>query len=357
MKTIKSIFVAILIITSYTLTAQVSVSTDGSSADASAMLEVKSTNKGFLPPRMTETQRNAIVSPATGLMIYNTTSNSLDFFNATRWISITENGIIAQNYAPIASNLSISGAFEIDETLTGSYTYSDNESDPEGTSTFKWYRADDASGTNQTAISGATAITYELVVADVGKYTSFEVTPVANTGTSPGTPVMSSFGGPTSGPPEIGDYIYGGVVFYVDGNGGGMVCAVSDQGNGGWGCNGTLISGADGTAIGTGAQNTIDIVNGCSETGRAAYICANLSLNGYTDWFLPSENELAEIRNNRDVINTTASQHSGTDLSGNSYWSSTEIDGSNARRLSFWDGTWYTDGKWNNQLVRAVREF
>lgn len=50
----------------------VSINTDGSSADASAMLDIKSTTSGLLIPRMTEAQRDAIASPATGLLIYQT---------------------------------------------------------------------------------------------------------------------------------------------------------------------------------------------------------------------------------------------------------------------------------------------
>jgi hypothetical protein len=60
MKTIKLLFVAIIMIASYSLTAQVSINSDGSIPDASAMLDVKSTSKVFLPPRMTEAQMNAI---------------------------------------------------------------------------------------------------------------------------------------------------------------------------------------------------------------------------------------------------------------------------------------------------------
>ena len=54
----------------------------------SAMLEVQSTTKGFLPPKMTTTQRNAISSPAAGLMIYNTTTNKLNVYT-TAWEAIT----------------------------------------------------------------------------------------------------------------------------------------------------------------------------------------------------------------------------------------------------------------------------
>src|SRR5678815_3017362 len=51
----------------------VAINSTGSLPDASAMLDVSSTSKGFLMPRMTSAQRDAIVSPATGLTIFNTT--------------------------------------------------------------------------------------------------------------------------------------------------------------------------------------------------------------------------------------------------------------------------------------------
>ncbi len=55
------------------------------SPNTSAKLDVESTTQGFLPPRMTATQRNAIASPAAGLTIYNTTVNCLQWWNGTIW--------------------------------------------------------------------------------------------------------------------------------------------------------------------------------------------------------------------------------------------------------------------------------
>lgn len=56
-----------------------------SAPNASAKVEIASTTQGFLPPRMTTVQRNAIVSPATGLVIYNTTTNCLNFYIGSGW--------------------------------------------------------------------------------------------------------------------------------------------------------------------------------------------------------------------------------------------------------------------------------
>lgn len=56
---------------------------------ASAQLDVSSTSKGFLPPRMTTTNRDAIASPAAGLVIYNTTTNSLQLFAGSGWVALS----------------------------------------------------------------------------------------------------------------------------------------------------------------------------------------------------------------------------------------------------------------------------
>jgi hypothetical protein len=55
---------------------------------ASSALSVNSTTQGFLPPRLTTTQRDAIASPATGLVVYNTTDNLLSFYNGTAWTNL-----------------------------------------------------------------------------------------------------------------------------------------------------------------------------------------------------------------------------------------------------------------------------
>ncbi|MBC7777389.1 MAG: tail fiber domain-containing protein [Phycisphaerae bacterium] len=66
----------------------VSINTDGSVAHSSAILEVKSTNKGMLVPRMTTVQRDAIAAPAIGLLIYNTDLNVFQFRNGTIWVNL-----------------------------------------------------------------------------------------------------------------------------------------------------------------------------------------------------------------------------------------------------------------------------
>ncbi len=66
----------------------VAINTDGSTAAASALLDVKSTGKGVLIPRMSKAQKNAIPSPATGLLIFQDTPDSIGFYfyNGTAWL-------------------------------------------------------------------------------------------------------------------------------------------------------------------------------------------------------------------------------------------------------------------------------
>ncbi|WP_280649110.1 immunoglobulin-like domain-containing protein [Brevibacillus sp. 1238] len=90
------------------------------------------------------------------------------------------------NQAPVASQVTISGTFQAGETLTGSYVYTDAENNPERLSLFKWYRGSLSDGSDKVQISGANKKTYVLQQDDVGKHVTFEVTPIASTGTRSG---------------------------------------------------------------------------------------------------------------------------------------------------------------------------
>jgi uncharacterized protein (TIGR02145 family) len=59
------------------------------SPNTSAVLDVSSTTQGFLPPRMTLVQRDAIANPAAGLIIFNTTTNSLEIRNSSAWVALS----------------------------------------------------------------------------------------------------------------------------------------------------------------------------------------------------------------------------------------------------------------------------
>jgi hypothetical protein len=198
------------------------------------------------------------------------------------------------------------------------------------------------SGTVDTSIAGTYTITYTATDA------------AGNTGTATRTVTVNL---PSL---SIGDLHQGGYIFYLDGNGGGLIAASTYESPTEWGCQGTEITGADGTAIGTGAQNTIDIVAGCSTSTWtspiAADICANLSLNGYSDWFLPSMDELNLMYLNIGSGNALGLGNIGSFVGGY-HWSSTEISYNNAWFQDFNNGNQVNAGKDAIARVRAVRAF
>ena len=85
MKQLIFTLLAIVLITTSTF-AQVGINT--TTPDASAALDISSTTKGFLPPRMTAIQRDNIEDPAIGLIIYNTTTNILEYKITSGWIPL-----------------------------------------------------------------------------------------------------------------------------------------------------------------------------------------------------------------------------------------------------------------------------
>lgn len=111
------------------------------------------------------------------------------------------------NSAPSASSVSITDDNAdnavVGDGLSGSYSYVDVDSDAEGTTTFRWLRGG-------SPISGATALTYTLVSADVATQVTFEVTPVAATGTTTGSAVTSTALKTGTAP------VVSGVVRYLD---------------------------------------------------------------------------------------------------------------------------------------------
>ncbi len=152
--------------------------------------------------------------------------------------------------------------------------------------------------------------------------------------------------------PKIGQLSDGGIIFYLNNNGGGLVCAEFDQStNALWGCMGSLIGGTS-FEIGTGASNTALIVAGCSTSEIAARICNDIVINGYSDWFLPSLDESGEMLRNLGPNGT------GTGgFADDYYWSSAEFSNDLAWMYYFTGSTYKRYDKNQSAHVRAVRAF
>ena len=150
----------------------------------------------------------------------------------------------------------------------------------------------------------------------------------------------------------IGDPYQGGKIAYIDGTGEhGLIAASADQLAGMAFSNiaGTLIGpAAQGTAIGTGLANTAAIVGQAGCTSGAAYVCYNLTEGGYSDWYLPSKDELNQLYLSRVAIGG---------FEGAGYWSSSEVAAGEGWEQAFPAGNPFTNSKSSAGKVRAVRAF
>jgi hypothetical protein len=238
-----------------TLTGTLGVGTN--TPAASAVLDASSTTQGFLPPRMSTTQRNTISSPVSGLMIWNTDDIELQVYNGSLWVNMIGN---------------------TNQTLAIGQNYQGGK------------------------------VAYILVSGDPG---------------------------------------------YDANRPHGLIAATSDQSTGIRWYNGnyTLI-GTTGTAIGTGLSNTNTIIaiQGNVAISYAAGLAKAHNGGGYTDWYLPSKDELNKLFLNRAAIGG---------FTNFNYWSSTENENDNGRAWGqyFFNGFQNYFVKNNTYHVRAVRAF
>lgn len=162
------------------------------SPDASSSLQLDDTTTGFLPNRLTTTQQNAIASPAAGLMIYNTTTSTLNFYNGSAWTNCIGIDSVSQDTSPVlGGNLNVS-TFSIISSSNGNITIA-----PNGTGTVI---------VGGTAPTIATAAATDLFIAPgttgsvkIGGTTPTLTTAAAtNLTLSPGTTGLVAFGNAAS---------------------------------------------------------------------------------------------------------------------------------------------------------------
>jgi hypothetical protein len=235
----------------------------GQSSTTSAAVEVNSTTQGFLPPRMTEVQRNAISSPVAGLLLWCTNcgaSGEIQVYNGTAWTNMM--GGVAQ------------------------------------------------------------------------------------------TP-----------PPALGNFYQGGIIFYLlqPGDPGydantphGLIAAIEDQGNNNVKWDQFVYSEIPGIndGIGYGSANTTLIINSIgSSTNFAAGLARAYRGGGYSDWYVPSLNELNQLYVNRSYFTGSAA------FTSTAYWSSSQF-ANWAAIVQDLNAGW-TQGRNRGDLasLRAIRSF
>ena len=354
MKQIFTFLAAVLL----TATTQAQVGVGTTTPDASAALDITSTTKGLLMPRMTNVQRLAISNPAAGLQVFVTDfdGGSFMFYNGTEWgtLSFTKK----RPDAPIIGTATLGNTEAIVPFTAPS---------SDGGSPITSYTATSSPGDITATVNqaGSGDITVTGLTNDTS-YT-FTVTATNAIGTSAASAASNSV---IPAVQQVGGFYGGGVVFYifVDGETGyvagethGLIAAVEDQSSGIQWYNGSFVSaGAADQTIGAGSANTdaIILAQGATETSYAAGLARAYTGGSYTDWFLPSKDELNKMYLNRATINTTAASNSGSNFVDNNYWSSSEAADVNAWLQAFGSSTYQSDGNKSWAIpVRAVRAF
>lgn len=177
---------------------------------------------------------------------------------------------------------------------------------------------------------------------------------------------------------SIGDFYQGGVVYYVNNLGKGLIIDSSyldasfnwtnDSKVSDWGPYATWVPGTEDEFIGAGVTNTIAFENSYSNQNYAANLCFSSISGGYNDWFLPSKDELWQVMMSISIIDSVIKIYGGDTISNGFHWSSTQVDSSNDVRYAHGTVpyTFFANGSPNGpihstrtkntaHLVRAVR--
>jgi hypothetical protein len=310
----KNLFLALILLAPYFLFSQVGIGT--TNPHVSALLELNSNNSGLLIPRMTVSQRiNEINTPATGLLVYQTDGiEGFYYFDGSVWLALSEDG-----------DSDSSNELELPQSPNpGDMSY--------------W------NGTN-----------WEVIPTTVNEGATLQMIG--------GVPTWVGGIDPNI---KIGDFIEGGVVFYLaptptdlDGDGtpdNGLICSIEDQGTVEWSVGiDYKTTAATGINIGDGAINTDKIIDkrGGVSTNYAAGLARNYRGGGFDDWFLPSNGELIEMFLNKADIDSGGNELHVSDY----YWSSTEWSLNSAYIQRSTDVSPTANGKSLSLKVRAIRAF
>lgn len=321
-------------------------------------ININGVKNGMVFSGLTTQERDAIANPKAGQLIYNKTKGCFEFYNGLKWYNLCENDLNNNNQAPSAGFRYSKNGLQVLFTNTS-----------QRASSYLW---DFGNGHTDTTFSNP-SITY----ANPGIYT-VTLKAFNSNGNSISSQTIT-----LSLSPEIGSDYQGGVVAYIlkQGDAGydpnqihGIIASKLDQtinsyspyypGTGIMWQQGTYIpsqqttvfdiTGAAGTAVGMGRSNTNLIIAKQTSTGRpfaATAIAVAYRGGGYTDWFLPSKDELHKLYLNRSII--------GGFFDG-WYWSSTEKDEWYVEALDFSNGVssgGYKGPGGTPYKVRAIRTF
>jgi hypothetical protein len=261
----------------------VGIRTDENPFSPSAILDVAATDSGMLIPRMTTAQRNAILGPGAGLMIFNTDCNNFNVFNGTEWSYAPE------RMAGVSVTPEVAGPFCAGDEVTLIATTQFGGDSP----SLQWQNGGED-------IPGATGslFTFTAQPGDAVRCVMTSTSACVTSAVAQSELMQTRH-------LAIGDFYEGGIIFKLEGecpNQHGLVVAPMDQSNSvSW-------------------QDAVDM-------------CDELVLNGYADWHLPSWSELSMLEtalaaaqspylNSFAPSNPTLGQYNFylTSVSGHLYW-------------------------------------
>ncbi len=333
-------------------------------ADESAKLTLNSTTKGFLPPRLTYTQKLSISNPPIGAQIWCTNCGStgeMQVFNNIQWTHIS--GAAAANaLADVSTTITVS-AINYNVATSGGSILNDGGSNITAKG-ICW-----STSTNPTVVlstktnDGTGTTTFSSSLSNLLPITTYYVRAYATNavGTSYGPEV--SF---TTLSVAIGNAFQGGKVAYiygatdpgyVVGQQHGLIMATENQAlspGKDW-ASAHESTGATGIILGTGLSNTNILVTryGLNST-YAAGAARSYAGGGYSDWFLPSKDELSKLIALRSVISVSAGGLTDSEY----YWSSSEVDSYFAwRQINTNSALQDQSGKMAPEFIRAIRYF
>jgi hypothetical protein len=296
MKTFKTLLILLAVVATCTLSAQVAITDDSSEAHSSAMLEVKSTDKGFLPPRMTEAQRDAIANPAAGLIIYQTDVNpGLYQYFGTTWAPVSETADGSETAVTAGANV----------TVTGTGT-----------------------AANPYVVNAGGATTYSVGDFAHGGIVFF-VEPCGTKGLVCAKEDQSE-----------------GVRWYAGSYGNTQAKAFG------------IYAGKANTSIIIAAQVAIGDDGDTYAARICNELQVTEGGVTYGDWYLPAGEELDLMHQNMATINSTATANGGSNFAGTFYWSFTEFSVDLAYVKNFDNDYQSLQAKFSvGQRVRAIRAF